>query len=182
MAVNDVLFFPTPSLTNQGPAFGRVLVVAAGANVVQFDGGGFGSEGFPFTATLTDAQIATPLAFPTKGAGGPDNPATIGNLDMGGNIKVQAVVLAARWVNIGAGVKDPFTGLTVAAPRAWQEVAYIEICRQCNGQEPSLILGGERFMCVLATAPDDDGGIGVITTNPNWVIVAPGFGAVAPIG
>jgi hypothetical protein len=66
MPANDVLIFPSPALTNQGLALGRILLVATNANVVQFNGGGFGSEGFPFTATLTDLQIASPLAFTTE--------------------------------------------------------------------------------------------------------------------
>jgi len=185
MAVNDVLAFAPPALTNQGLALGRVLVVAAGANIIQFNGGGFGSEGFPFTATLTDAQIASPLAFPSEAGLCPDKPGTLGTLTLAPGVIVSAIVLVSTFVNIGAGVKNPWTGLIEEA-LIWRELAYVEINQQCKVagvSVPDVSLGGERLLLDLGSAPDNDGdpGIDDFVQSGFWVRLAPGI-AIAPVG
>jgi hypothetical protein len=182
MAVNDIIIIAAPALTNQGLALGRINVVATNANVVVFNGGGFGTEGYPFSATLTDLQIASPLAFTcNRQSFIIDPPGSIGVLDMGGGVIVRVVVLVAAFVPIAAGVKNPWTGALEAA-FIWRELAYVEVCRQCEGQTaPSLMTGGERFVVELATAPDNDGDPGVITASPKWTRQATGV-ALAPVG
>jgi hypothetical protein len=180
MAANDIIIIAAPALTNQGLALGRINIVATNANIVVFNGGGFGTEGFPFTATLTDAQIASPLAFTcNRQEFIIDPPGSIGVLNMGGGVVVRVFVLETAFVPIGAGVKNPWTGLLEAA-LIWRELAYVEVCRQCEGQTaPSLLTGGERFVVELATAPDNDGDPGAITASPAWTRQATGI-ALAP--
>jgi hypothetical protein len=185
MAVNDVLAFAPPSLTNQGLALGRVLVVATGANIIQFNGGGFGSEGFPFTATLTDAQIASPLAFVTELTLAPDKPGTLGTLTLAPGVVVTGIVLVATFVEIGAGVKNPWSG-AVEEALIWRELAYVEICQQCKVagvSVPDVSLGGERLLLDLGSAPDNDGSPGIddFVQSGFWVRTAPGI-ALAPVG
>jgi hypothetical protein len=110
-----------------------------------------------------------------------DPPGTIGELTLGAGVKVKALVLVAAFVNIGIAVKNPWNG-KVEAAEIWRELAYVEICRKCSGSSsPALILGGERLLVELASAPDNDGDPGAITSATYWNRLATGI-ALAPVG
>lgn len=152
----DICYSPLPILANQGPAIGRVTTVAANANIVWYNGGGFGSEGFPFVVQMTDVQFQVPFVYPA-GIQGPttglfDPPGTIGilNLDKLGGASgpfVRAAVLQSFWVHVNGGV-NPWTGGDTGGVDAWHEIAYLEILDYKDGV-PKPLLGPERMILDL---------------------------------
>jgi len=176
LTANQVLYFPIPGLTNQAPALGRISLVAADANIAEFTGGGFGSAGFPFTATLKDAQTVPPLAFLATLVGLDFTPGARGVLSLPGGGAITCTLLSAFRFTVLAAALNPFTGVAPGADTVL-EVGYVEVSQVEDAEGSQIALGGERFTIVMAEGPVG----GPFVPNANWAPLGGGF-AVAPNG